>query len=138
MISGKKKNETTISDIETFEDLEVWKRGCNLAVDVHVALAESKDFALRNQMERSSLSIPSNIAEGCERDSTPDYIKFLRYSKGSCGELRTQLYVSERVRQRLGVPPLEGSRAMIQETREISRMLQGLINSLLRRLKRDP
>ena len=127
-----------MSDIETFEDLEIWKRGCNLAVDLHVSLAESKDFALRNQMERSSLSIPSNIAEGCERDSTPDFIKFLRYSKGSCGELRTHLYISERIRQRLGAPPLEGSRAMIAETKELSRMLQGLINSLKRRLPKDP
>ncbi len=124
-----------MSDIETFEDLEVWKRGCNLAVDLHVSLAESKDFALRNQMERSSLSISSNIAEGCERDSTADFIKFLRYSKGSCGELRTQLYIAERVRQRLGAPPIDGSRAMIAETKDLSRMLQGLINSLKRRLK---
>ena len=127
-----------MSDIETFEDLEIWKRGCNLTVDIHVALAESKDFALRNQMERSSLSIPSNIAEGCERDSTPDFIKFLRYSKGSCGELRTQLYVSERIRQRLGAPPLDQSRAMIQGTKELSKMLQGLINALKRRLTNSP
>jgi four helix bundle protein len=123
-----------MSDIETFEDLEIWKRGCNLAVDVHVALAESKDFALRNQMERSSLSIPSNIAEGCERDSTAEFINFLRYSKGSCGELRTQLYVAERVRERLGQPPLENSRAMIKETKSLSKMIQALINSLKRRL----
>lgn len=124
-----------MSEIETFEDLEIWKRGCNLAVDVHVALAESKDFALRGQMERSSLSIPSNIAEGAERDSTAEFIKFLRYSKGSCGELRTQLYVAERIRQRLGAQRMEGSRPMINETRELSRMIQGLINSLKRRLK---
>lgn len=123
-----------MSDINTFEDLEVWKRGCNLTVDIHVALADSSDFALRNQMERSFLSIPSNIAEGAERDSTPDFIKFLRYSKGSCGELRTQLYVAERIRKRLGAPSMEQSKAMIQETREISKMLQGLINSLKRRL----
>lgn len=124
-----------MSEIETFEDLEIWKRGCNLAVDVHVALAESKDFASRGQMERSSLSIPSNIAEGAERDSTAEFIKFLRYSKGSCGELRTQLYVAERIRQRLGAQRMEGSRPMINETRELSRMIQGLINSLKRRLK---
>ncbi|MCW1887518.1 four helix bundle protein [Luteolibacter flavescens] len=124
-----------MSEIETFEDLDVWKRGCNLAVDVHVALAQSKEFALRSQMERSSLSIPSNIAEGAERDSTADFIRFLRISKGSCGELRTQLYVAERIRQRLGATPLEGSREMISETRTISKMLQALINSLLRRLK---
>ena len=123
--------------VNTFEDLDVWKRGCQLAVDLHVSLAELKDFALRNQMERSSLSIPSNIAERAERDSTPEFIKFLRYSKGSCGELRTQLYISERIRQRLGAPALEESRAMINETRELYRMLQGLINSLQRRLNKE-
>ena len=123
-----------MSEVTTFEDLEVWKRGCNLTVDIHVALAESKDFALRGHMERSSLSIPSNIAEGAERDSTPEFIRFLRYSKGSCGELRTQLYVAERIRNRLGAPPMEGSE-MIQETRELSKMLQGLINSLNRRIE---
>lgn len=122
-----------MSDIHTFEDLEVWKRGCQLAVDVCVANHASKDFALKDQMQRSAVSIPSNIAEGCERDSTADFIKFLRYSKGSCGELRTQLYISERIRQRLGAPHLENSREMISETRELSRMLQGLINSLTRR-----
>ncbi|MEK6231504.1 MAG: four helix bundle protein [Luteolibacter sp.] len=124
-----------MSEVTTFEDLEVWKRGCNLTVDIHVALAESKDFALRGHMERSSLSIPSNIAEGAERDSTPEFIRFLRYSKGSCGELRTQLYVAERIRNRLGAPPMEGSKEMIQETRELSKMLQGLINSLNRRIE---
>ena len=124
-----------MSEIDTFEDLDVWKRGCQLAVDIHVALAESKDFALRGQMERSSLSIPSNIAEGSERDNTKEFINFLRYSKGSCGELRTQLYVAERIRNRLGAPPMEGSKEMIQETRELSKMLQGLINSLNRRIE---
>ena len=124
-----------MSEVTTFEDLEVWKRGCNLTVDIHVALAESKDFALRGHMERSSLSIPSHIAEGAERDSTPEFIRFLRYSKGSCGELRTQLYVAERIRNRLGAPPMEGSKEMIQETRELSKMLQGLINSLNRRIE---
>ena len=123
-----------MSEVDGFEDLDVWKRGCQLAVDVHVALAESKDFALRGQMERSSLSIPSNIAEGAERENTKEFINFLRYAKGSCGELRTQLYVSEKVRQRIGAPPMEGSRAMITETRDLSRMIRGLITSLKRRL----
>ena len=126
-----------MSEVTTFEDLDIWKRGCNLTVDIHLAFAESKDFALRGQMERSSLSIPSNIAEGAERDSTPEFIKFLRYSKGSCGELRTQLYISDRIRQRLGAPPMPGSKEMIQETRDISKMIQGLINSLARRMEQN-
>lgn len=123
-----------MSDINTFEDLDVWKAGCQLAVDVCVATNESKQFALRDQMQRSAISIPSNIAEGCERDSTPDFIKFLRYSKGSCGELRTQLYIAERVQKQLGQPIISGSREMISETRKISKMLQSLINALKRRL----
>ncbi len=122
-----------MSDINTFEDLEVWKRGCQLAVDVYVANHTSKDFGLKDQMQRAAVSIPSNSAEGCERDSAPDFIKFLRYSKGSCGEPRTQLYVSDRVRKKLNQTALEGSREMISETKELSKMLQGLINSLKRR-----
>ncbi|WP_425605565.1 four helix bundle protein [Luteolibacter rhizosphaerae] len=116
--------------VTTFEDLEVWKRSCQLAVDVCVALHDSRDYALKDQMQRSAISVPSNIAEGAERDSDGDFIRFLRISKGSCGELRTQLYISERVRQKVGQAPLAGSRPMIQETKEISAMLQGLIRSI--------
>jgi four helix bundle protein len=119
-----------MSDVDTFEDLVVWKRGCQLAVDVCVTTHDSKDYALRDQMQRSAISIPSNIAEGCERDSTADFIKFLRYSKGSCAELRTQLYISERIRKELGHSSLKNSNEMIAETRHLSKMLQGLINSL--------
>ena len=122
-----------MSEINIFKDLEVWKRGCQLAVDVYFANHGSKDFDLKEQMQRSADSIPSNIAEGCERDSIPDLIKFLRYSKGSCGELRTQFHISDRVRKKLNQPTLEGAREMIKETKELSKMLQSLINSLKRR-----
>lgn len=84
-------------------------------------------------MTRAVISIPSNIAEGCERDSTPDFIRFLRYSKGSCGELRTQVYVHERVQKKLKLAGLTGAKEIIQETKEISAMLQGLINALERK-----
>ncbi len=114
----------------TFEDLEVWKRGCQLAVDVCVATHESRNFSLKDQMQRAAISIPSNIAEGAERDSEGDFMRFLRISKGSCGELRTQLYIAERVQKALGQPAPENSREMIKETREISAMLQGLIRSI--------
>lgn len=124
-----------MSEIQSFEDLEVWKRGCQLAVDLCVATHDSKDYALKNQMERAAISIPSNIAEGCERDTTPEFIRFLRISKGSTGELRTQLYISKRVRECLQQSPLPKSPEMISETKELSKMLQGLITSLQRRLK---
>ena len=116
--------------IESFEDLEVWKRSSRLAVDVCVSLNSSNDYALRNQMERSSVSVPSNIAEGSERDSTPDFTRFLRIAKGSCAELRTQLYIYQATLKELGKTPLTKGDQMIAETKELAPMLQALINGL--------
>ena len=85
--------------IKTFEDLDVWKRSCQLAVDVYSVLQDSKDYGLKDQMQRAAVSIASNIAEGSDRGSTAEYIRFLRYSKASCAELRTQLYIAQRIRK---------------------------------------
>ena len=65
--------------IKTFEDLDVWKRSCQLAVDIYSALHDSKDFGLKDQMQRAAVSVASNIAEGAERKTTPDFLKFLNY-----------------------------------------------------------
>jgi len=113
-----------------FENLEVWKRGCRVAIDVCVATHGSKDYALKDQLQRSAISIPSNIAEGAERPSDADFSRFLGYSKGSCGELRTQLMVHKEVCRRLSIAALPNSDEMIDETREISRMLGGLMDRL--------
>jgi len=56
-------------------------------------MAELKDFGVRDQITRSSLSVPSNIAEGYERESNKEIANFLNYAKGSAGELRTQIYI---------------------------------------------
>lgn len=118
--------------LQTFENLEVWKRSCRLAVEVCVEFDECKNFTLKDQAQRSAISIPSNIAEGSERGSTGDFIRFLRYSKGSCAELRTQLYLARKVSQRLNRPGLDVPDELIGETREISAMLQGLVNAIER------
>ena len=76
-----------------FENLDVWKRSSRLCVEVYKELAHCKDFGFKDQVTRSSLSIPSNIAEGFERDTDKDGNKFFYYAKGSCGELRTQIYI---------------------------------------------
>lgn len=120
--------------IKTFKDLDVWKRGCLLAVDVYDGFRGLKDFSLKDQMQRAAVSIPSNIAEGAERDSTAEFIRFLRYSKGSCGELRTQLYIYTRISSQQDQLTQAGIGAMIQSTKEISAMLQALINSLQRKI----
>ncbi|MGJ8632934.1 MAG: four helix bundle protein [Luteolibacter sp.] len=113
-----------------FENLEVWKRGCRLAVNVCVTSSKSREFALKDQITRSAISIPSNIAEGAERSSDADFSRFLSYSKGSCGELRTQLLIHQAVCRELATEPFTGTAEMIQETREISKMLGAFIEKL--------
>jgi len=76
-----------------FEDLDVWKMSARLSADIYKKLANIKDYGFKDQITRSGLSIPSNIAEGLERDSQKETIRFRSYAKGSCGELRTQIYI---------------------------------------------
>ena len=111
---------------QSFEELEVWKRACRLAVDTSLLLKDSKVFYIRDQMQRAALSVPSNIAEGSERDSKQDFIRFLRIAKGSAAELRTQSYIA----LKLDIITLEQSQKITGECKEIAAMLQGLIRSL--------
>ena len=86
--------------IESFEDLEVWKEGCYLAVLVYKLVQEgkiSRDYGLKDQMTRAAVSIPSNVAEGKERETIPELTRYLYIAKGSAGELRTHLYIAFRV-----------------------------------------
>jgi four helix bundle protein len=76
--------------MDALENLGVWKRSCRLSVELYKLL---RDFGFRDQVTRSALSVPSNIAEGYERDSSKEFSRFLKIAKGSCGELRTQLYI---------------------------------------------
>jgi four helix bundle protein len=84
-----------MATITTFEELDIWQLGREICQDVWDKFENSalgKDFELRNQMNRSSGSIMDNIAEGFERNGRKEFVQFLSYSKGSCGELRSQLY----------------------------------------------
>jgi four helix bundle protein len=74
--------------MDAFEKLDVWKRSSRLCVTLYQQLKDSKDWGFRDQTTRSALSVPSNIAEGYERNSRKEYVQFLRIAKGSCGELR--------------------------------------------------
>jgi len=86
-----------MSEFKQFEDLDIWQKARELTSLVYELSSKgefSKDFGLRDQVRRSSVSILSNISEGFERGSNKEFIRFLSYAKGSCGELRAQLYVS--------------------------------------------
>jgi four helix bundle protein len=80
-----------------FEDLDVWKRSARLSAEIYKQFNNHKDFSFRDQLTRSGLSIPSNIAEGFERESDKECINFLAYAKGSCGELRTKIYIGKEI-----------------------------------------
>ncbi len=110
---------TTRSKIERFEDLEVWKKGMQLAVAVYEQLAGCRDFGLRDQMQRAAVSTPSNIAEGYERGSNKAFIQYLCIARGSTGELRTQLYLA--LKLRLLAPAT--AKKLLAESRQVSAML---------------
>lgn len=111
---------------KSFEDLEVWQRACRLAVEIFEEFRSCDFINLKNQIERSALSIPSNIAEGAERGGSKEFSQFLKIAKGSCGELRTQLYIAAKLK----TLESQKSKFLIAESKEISAMIEGLRKSI--------
>jgi len=109
----------------SFEDLDVWKRACSLAVYVYESLKDTRDYGLRDQMQRAAVAIASNIAEGSERPPR-DFKRFLRIASGSAAELRTQAYIAAKV----GIITSDQMKHMVDETKGVGRMLTGLAKSL--------
>ncbi|MEC9491675.1 four helix bundle protein [Flexistipes sp.] len=106
-----------------FEELEVWKRASRLSADLYTYFRSLKDYGFRDQITRAGLSIPSNISEGYERDTAKDRARFLTYAKGSCGELRTHIYIGIEA----GYIEKEVGYKWVQETKELSKMIYGLM-----------
>ena len=111
---------------KSFEELEVWKLGCRLAVRVYEVLKECRDFGLKDQMTRAAVSIASNIAEGAERDSKQEFVRFLHIAKGSAAELRTQIYIAYQI----GIIGNDIQIEFTEELKKISSMLHALIKSI--------
>ena len=83
--------------IQRFEEMKVWQDARVLTKNIYSLTKNKyfiKDFGLRDQIQRATVSIMSNIAEGYERDNNKEFVKFLGYSKGSVGEVRSLLYVA--------------------------------------------
>ena len=114
------------------EEIEVWKRSCRLAVNIYQLCEReplNKDWGLRDQVRRAAVSIASNISEGYERNSRVEFRRFLVIAKGSCGELKTQLYLIKA----LDVLPASDIDGLLKEASEISLMIGGLASSLARK-----
>ena len=117
--------------ITSFRDLLVWQKAIELAVltyRIAQSLPRSEQDVLGYQLRKSSLSIPSNIAEGWSRRSTPHYINHLWTAHGSGGELETQVEVGKR----LSFIAPDAADVLIRDTQEIGKMVNGLVRSLER------
>ena len=104
------------------ERLEVWKRACRLSVDVYRHLSGLKDFAFKDQITQSVLSIASNIAEGIEKESDKEKVRFIEIARGSVAEFITQAYIGIEI----GYIKRDEGMRWVKEADELSRMLMGL------------
>jgi len=115
--------------IESFEDLLVWQKGMEVVKQVYLVSKDGelgRDFALRDQLRRGAISIPTNIAEGFERASRKEYVNFLNYAKGSTGEVRSLLNVAAE----LGYLERSQYESLRKAVLELSRYLANQIKSL--------
>jgi four helix bundle protein len=111
------------------EEMEVWQKSRRLTNEIYRVTRNaplSKDFLLCNQIRKTAISIPSNIAEGFERDGNKEFLQFLSIAKGSAGELKSQLYIT--VDQKY-ISETEFTGLMIQLA-DVANMIGGLMKYL--------
>jgi len=113
---------------QSFKELRVWQEAKTLAVEIYRVTSSgriSRDFGLKDQMQRAAVSIASNICEGYERHSDAEFLRFLHIAKGSLSELVTQLEIAREVALITEdlVPPIE------QQCKKVGSMLTRLIQS---------
>jgi len=112
-----------------FEDLECWQRAKSLAVELYAISNNGefgKDFGFKDQIRRAAVSIASNIAEGKERETIAEFIRYLYIAKGSAGELKTQLLIA----QDIGYLDQESSKELKVKVEKVSAMIGALIKTL--------
>jgi four helix bundle protein len=112
--------------IEKFEDIIAWQKARTLTFEIYKNFKDSRDFAFRDQIQRATVSIMNNIAEGFERKGDREFSHFLYISKGSCGEVRSMLYLA----LDLGYINKGSFESMYSQSLEISRILSGFIKQL--------
>jgi len=109
-----------------FEEILAWQKSKNLTIKLYNQFLENRDFGFRDQIQKASVSIMNNIAEGFERQTKNEFRQFLFIAKGSCAEVRSMLFLA------LDLSYLENEQfeLLMLDTVEISKMLTGLIKSL--------
>ena len=104
---------------ECFEEIIAWQKAKTLAVEIYQTFEGSKDFGFKDQIQRASVSIMNNIAEGFDRQTNKEFRQFLFIAKGSCSEVRSMLDLSE------DITSLKQERVelLVAQTVEISKIL---------------
>lgn len=119
-----------MAKINSFEEIISWQKARELNREFYVLtnvnILFSRDFGLRDQMRRSSISISSNIAEGFERETTKEFIRFLYIAKASAGEFKSQLYLAMDINY-LTIDEFE---LLFSKITDISKLISGLIKYL--------
>lgn len=112
--------------IETFEEIIAWQKARKLNLIIYKTFNGCKDFSFKNQIERASVSVMNNIAEGFERHTNKEFINFLFISKGSCGEVRSMVCLA----LDLNYINKEEFENIYERCNEISKILSGFIKTL--------
>ncbi len=112
--------------IQKFEDLIAWQKAQDIAVDVYTSFKELKDWSFKDQIGRAAVSISNNIAEGFDRQSKKEFVRFLYISLGSTSEVKSMLYLAKRLNY-LNEADIDKLHA---QSIEVSKIITGLIKSL--------
>lgn len=112
--------------IARFEDLIALQKSQDLAVEIYKEFEQCKDFGYKNQICNAVVSVSNNIAEGFDRSSDADFSRFLYISFGSCSEVKSMVYLANR----LGYIAEERKNKILEDANEVSRIIRGLIKSL--------
>jgi four helix bundle protein len=115
--------------VERFEDLNVWKEAISIAVDIYKITSKgilAKDYSAKDQIRRAAVSMSNNIAEGFEYNSNLSFIRFLKYSKGSAGELRSNLLILKEAEMLPAVEYEELRKRLVKLSRSIESLIKYL------------
>ena len=112
--------------ISRFEDIESWKEARILVREIYNSFADCRDFGFRDQIQRASISVMSNIAEGFDRGSNKEFIQFLVIARGSVSEVKSLAYAG----MDIGYLSLETFKRIAQSCTNLSNMINGFIRYL--------
>jgi four helix bundle protein len=112
--------------IERFEDIIAWQKAKELTILIYNDFTKDKDFGFTSQIQRAGVSVMNNIVEGFERKTNNEFKQFLFIAKGSCGEVRSMLYLGKELNKISG----NSFNKIYALSEEISKILSGLIKTL--------